>query len=342
MSDIMRSKRPEVALLQLPLEVLADVCLQLDLLDLVRIAQTCKRFRHGDIRPESAELPTKSPVVTALSALTFSRPELVPSARLIGASESWVAYLTRCTRQRRCREAPTIVAGNLQSMFVDGFGRLLACGQGHATGLGDGHGVYLTPTFVPAMIGVRVRSMAAGYHHGLALAWDGRVFSWGMSDCGQLGHGDMRNRPQPTPVEGLDSVRDVAAAAGCSLAAAQSGSVFHWGCSLQLGARDELRPTIVEGLQGVRVHRVCVGREGSVTFAIGDNGEIFSWGFGKNGVLGYGDRQNQPSPKRVDALRGVAVSSIAVGRRHAVALAQDGLVYVWGQISEGAFGGKPA
>jgi hypothetical protein len=105
-------------LLDLPLEVLTDVCLQLDLHDLVRVAATCKRFRHGDGGLETAELPTKSPVVTALRILAFSRPELVPSTRAIGGSESWVAYLARCARQRRCREAPPIAAGDWHSIFV--------------------------------------------------------------------------------------------------------------------------------------------------------------------------------------------------------------------------------
>jgi hypothetical protein len=54
------------ALLDLPLEVLTDVCQRLDLHDLVHLAETCKRFRHGDSGPATAELPTKSPVVSAL------------------------------------------------------------------------------------------------------------------------------------------------------------------------------------------------------------------------------------------------------------------------------------
>jgi len=47
----------EAALLDLPLEVLTDVCEQLDLHDLVRVAKTCKHFRNGDGGLEM-ELPT--------------------------------------------------------------------------------------------------------------------------------------------------------------------------------------------------------------------------------------------------------------------------------------------
>jgi hypothetical protein len=98
--------------------VLTDVCQQLDLHDLVRVAETCKRFRHGDGGPKMVELPTRSPVVTALRPLAFSRPELVPRTRPIGISESWVAYLTRCVRQRRCRQAPPFAVGKCHTVWV--------------------------------------------------------------------------------------------------------------------------------------------------------------------------------------------------------------------------------
>jgi hypothetical protein len=163
-------------LLDVPLEVLVDVCQQLDLHDLVRVAETCKRFRHGDGDGgvETAKLPTKSPVVTALRGLAFPGDEPVPSTRPIGCFESWVAYLARYVRQRRCREVPPIAAGNQHTLFVDAAGQLLACGTGAAVGHGDENAVFSVPTPVAAMAAVRVRSVAAGCWHSLALGWDGR------------------------------------------------------------------------------------------------------------------------------------------------------------------------
>jgi hypothetical protein len=99
------------ALLDLPLEVLTDVCQQLDLHDLVRVAETCSRLRHGDGGSETVELPTKSPVVTAMRQLAFLGGDQLPSTRPIGCTESWAAHLARCVRQRRCREAPPIATG---------------------------------------------------------------------------------------------------------------------------------------------------------------------------------------------------------------------------------------
>jgi alpha-tubulin suppressor-like RCC1 family protein len=100
-----------------------------------------------------------------------------------------------------------------------------------------------------------------------------------------------------------------------------------------------LRPVIVEGFEGVRARRVCSAENGA--FAIGEDRELFSWGRGKYGLLGHGDTQDQPSPKRVEALQDIPVSSAAGGRLHALALAEDGLVYAWGENMFGALLGDP-
>jgi hypothetical protein len=83
----------------LPLEVLTHVCQYLGLCELVRVSQSCKRFRHGG--HETVELPTESPVVLALLELAFPRPKLVPRTRNVGCSESWVAKLARCAAGMR-------------------------------------------------------------------------------------------------------------------------------------------------------------------------------------------------------------------------------------------------
>ena len=44
------------------------------------------------------------------------------------------------------------------------------------------------------------------------------------------------------------------------------------------------------------------------SFAVGEDGELFSWGLCTSQALGHGDEEDQPSPKRVEARRGVRVS----------------------------------
>jgi alpha-tubulin suppressor-like RCC1 family protein len=320
---------------ELPVELLTHVCQQLGLRDLVRVSATCKRCRHGGL--ETVELPTESSVVMVLRALAFPCPELIPNMRSDGYSESWVAYLARCARQRRCREAPTISTACGHTLFVDPTGRLLVCGKGAAVGHGDDHGVFSAPRPVAAMD--RVRSVAAAYLNSLALGWDGRVYSWGKTWTGQLGRKDKSIRRSPVLVEGLEGVRGIAAGSDHSLAVMQSGDVFHLGESLLFDEEYKFRTRIVDGFGGVRVRSVCAGEK--TAFAIGEEGEVFSWGCGDNGCLGHGDTQNQPSPKRVKALRGNCVSSVSVAFYHTLALREDGLMCAWGENRERTLLGNP-
>jgi hypothetical protein len=330
----------KTALLDLPFEVLTDVCQQLDLYDLLRVAETCKRLRHGDGGLDTVELPSKSPIVAALRERAFlAGSEPIPSARPLGCSESWVAYLARCVRQRGCREAPPIAAGEAHTVFVDLAGRVLTCGRYAGVGQGDENVIFSTPTPVAAMAAVQVRSLAAGCGHSLALTWDGRVYSWGHNLSGQLGHGDKLTGLAPALVEGFENVCRIAAAVNQSLASTQSGVVFEWGSLFQCAEMMYLRPTSVDGFGGVRVRTVRTAVYAS--FAVGEHGQLFSWGRGGRGCLGHGDKEDQPSPKRVEALRGVCVSSVTPGIWHALALADDGLVYAWGVNMKRALLGNP-
>jgi alpha-tubulin suppressor-like RCC1 family protein len=307
-------------LLDLPLEVIAAVCEQLSLRELVHLAETCKGFHRGDGGLETMELPTKSAVVTALREHAFPGGELSPSTRPDG-SESWVSYLSRCARQRICQEMPLIAAGYKRSLFADVTHRLLATRR---TSVGGDQAILKA-----VRAGIRVRSVALSGLHSLALTWDGRVYSWGHNEFGQLGHGDQRFRPSPRLVKGLEGVRGVAADVRRSLAVTHSGAVFIWGSPFQLGMEGSLRPIIVNGFEGVRVHRLFAGQD--MIFAIGESGELFSWGDSGGGRLGHGNSLRQFSPKRVEALRGVRVRSGSAGVWHALALSEDGLVYAWGE-----------
>jgi E3 ubiquitin-protein ligase HERC2 len=190
------------------------------------------------------------------------------------------------------------------------------------------------------MAGVRVRGVAAARGHSLALIWDGRVYSWGLNDYGQLGVGDELERLSPTLVEGLEGVRSVAASRYRSLAVAQSGGFFTWGFAFRRRTLNAIWPMNVNGFGGVRA--CAVGAGYAQAFAIGEDGEVFSWGIGISVCLGHGDTRSQPWPNRVEALRGVRVSGVSVGDCHALALTEDGPVYAWGENEKRAVLGNPA
>jgi alpha-tubulin suppressor-like RCC1 family protein len=81
---------------------------------------------------------------------------------------------------------------------------------------------------------------------------------------------------------------------------------------------------------------------------VDEDGQVVWWGgvFDTEGecksvFLGHGDTEDQPSPTRVEVLRGVRMSSVAVGMYHALALSEDGTVYAWGENYHRAVLGNP-
>lgn len=324
----------QVFLLDLPLEVLTNVCQHPDLCDLIRVGETCKHFGYGGqelVKPPGeppVEPLSESPLVTVLRERAFPGGQPVSFMRPSDCSESWVAYLARRVRQRRCWDAPTIAAAGRRSILVDASDRLLQCG-------GCTEGAEFNcwhPIPAAVMAGLRVRSVATGRFHSLVLCWNDRVYSWGSSPNGELGHSDRDDRVLPALVEGLESVRGIAAADEGSLAVTHSGFVFCWGDPWFDGAAgaSPRGPTIVDGLGATRVRCVCA--KSSVAFAIGEDAEIFSWGKDRCDRLCHGDEiDEQSKPKRVEALHGVKVGSVAIGCAHVLALTEDGAVYAWGR-----------
>ncbi|KAL1507069.1 hypothetical protein AB1Y20_007930 [Prymnesium parvum] len=86
------------------------------------------------------------------------------------------------------------------------------------------------PRRVSALSGVRVVRVACG-GHSLALAIEGKLYSWGNGNHGQLGHGVCRPECSPRLVEALDGVRVIGVACGDfhTLALTEEERVYTWG-----------------------------------------------------------------------------------------------------------------
>jgi len=70
-----------------------------------------------------------------------------------------------------------------------------------------------------------------GKHHVLALTQNGKVYSWGDNQSGQLGLGDTQTRYEPQPIEDLKpyTVMQILAVDGMSYALTSHGQVYAWG-----------------------------------------------------------------------------------------------------------------
>ncbi|GJN02549.1 hypothetical protein PR202_ga19911 [Eleusine coracana subsp. coracana] len=157
----------------------------------------------------------------------------------------------------------------------------------------------------------RPLSISAGPFHVAALCCDGRVFTWGWSTYGCLGH-DADEEEEctvlPTAVEGsLSGVKAVHLSAGryTNFVIADNGDVysFGWGNSLNLGfqdnATDVLSPKLATSLAGLDEKIVQISATNSYdwhnqdtglahTIVLTESGKLYSFGGGVKGQLGLG------------------------------------------------------
>ncbi len=99
------------------------------------------------------------------------------------------------------RLVKSITVGNSHTICLLEDGQVLAWGSNYygQLGLGDTKN-RITPTPIPGLTGVGVKSIAAGGFHTICLLEDGRVVAWGGNNYGQLGLGDTENRNTPVLV----------------------------------------------------------------------------------------------------------------------------------------------
>jgi alpha-tubulin suppressor-like RCC1 family protein len=171
---------------------------------------------------------------------------------------------------------------------------------GHGGGVGIEH--VSLPKRIEALNDVHVATVAAGYYHTLALTRCGRVYSWGLKRRNGmmfgLGNdsagGDSNDKGDddhsiPCLITALlgERVRTIAAGSGSSCAVTDTGALYTWGDNVNgnLGhgdVRHRNRPTLVQGLQGVRV--VGVSIFATHTLVVAADGSVYAFG----GGLGLG------------------------------------------------------
>lgn len=177
----------------------------------------------------------------------------------------------------------------------------------------------------------------------------GHVFAWGNGSNFTLGTGSMDIQLVPSRVEALhdqDAVQ-VAAAKFHSAVVTDDGKLFTWGWGLggRLGHPEAhihsgnsavIQPRLVSSLSRVHVSRIAVAKHH--TLLCTSQGELFSMGSNRFGQLGYPSGDTQPEPRKVTALRSMAIVRIAAANKHSVAISSTGDVFTWGSNSCGQLG----
>lgn len=243
-------------------------------------------------------------------------------------------------------------------------GELLYCGGtcwdaiGRKKGPMEGN--LVSPTRLRPLIGVDIRFVASGCVscHCVALDVEGRCYTWGRNEKGQLGHGDYIQRDRPTTVSELSKYKIVKAGAGRShtVVVTDDGQslAFGWNKHGQLGTgsvRNEIEASPVRCLVS-EVKTTSCGGDFTVWLSSAEGASILTAGLPQYGQLGHGTDNEyntkdssvklayeaQPRPRAIASLSGETIVKVACGSNHTVAVDSNGYVYTWGFGGYGRLG----
>lgn len=201
----------------------------------------------------------------------------------------------------------------------------------------------LTPRALEWFGANNVKQAACGDTHSLLLTAEGKVYSCGNNDYGQLGHDQPRKRPHQVLALDAYHISHVACGHSHSMALNEWGQIFTWGSDVygqlghQLGQQTQPTPKILKALATLNVVQIVCGRNHSIALTSG--GDIYAWGANDQGQLGIGTTTpSEPSPSIVNALAGIPIAQIACGSNHTFAVSKSGAVFGWGKNSSGQLG----
>ncbi|XP_047043072.1 protein RCC2-like [Lolium rigidum] len=221
-------------------------------------------------------------------------------------------------------------------------------------------GNLVSPARLRPLVGVDIRFVASGCAacHCVALGADGRCFTWGRNEKGQLGHGDTLMRNLPAVVSELSKYNIISAGVGRNhtVVVTDDGKSFAFGDNKhgQLGTGSLRKETVVSPVPCLvteATNAVC-GCDFTVWLSSVEGSSILTAGLPQYGQLGHGSNNEyntkvssvklsydpQPRPRAVATLSGKTVVKVACGTNHTVAVDSSGFVYTWGFGGYGRLG----
>lgn len=157
--------------------------------------------------------------------------------------------------------------------------RVYGCGLNQYHQVGASKNATVDFTHIQDLDGKCIIKVAGGEHFSSALGMDGRLYTWGRSDQGQLGREvpDQAgsSEPVPTIVPNLPPLEDVSCGSSHVLGLARSGKVLSWGFGdmAQLGhgkMKDETLPRPIDRITG-KAAMVSAGAQHSVVVSAESN-----------------------------------------------------------------------
>ncbi|KAF5741125.1 E3 ubiquitin-protein ligase HERC1-like isoform X1 [Tripterygium wilfordii] len=231
-----------------------------------------------------------------------------------------------------------------RTMLISDAGQVYAFGKdsfGEVEYVVQGSRLVTIPQLVESLKNIFVVQAAIGNFFTAVLSREGRVYTFSWGSDRKLGHQTDLNDSEPHPLLGaLENIPVVQIAAGycylLCLACQPTGmSVYSVGCGLGgklgHGARtDEKYPRLIEQFQLLNLQPVVVAAGAWHAAAVGRDGRVCTWGWGRYGCLGHGNEECESVPKVVEALSNVKSVHVATGDYTTFVVSEDGDVFSFG------------
>ena len=190
-------------------------------------------------------------------------------------------------------------------------------------------------------------TIAAGTYNSCAILENQSMVCWGDNEYGQLGDGTTTGSAVPIYVNVAANETPVEVTVGQVTACAlmESGNIYCWGSGYygKMGngepwnddyVNTEMRQVLLPEGQGGQT----VSISGGHICTILDNGDVYCWGRGNQGQLGYGGTSNRNIPAKVNLPGQRSAIAISTGTYMTCAITTDGMGYCWGENDEGQLG----
>ena len=215
---------------------------------------------------------------------------------------------------------------------------------GHRSNTGRGSS---KPGLVTNLKGKNIIYVDCGDFHSLALASDGKVYSWGGGGVhynkGQCGHGHTNDIDDPMLITALKNKDIVQISCGGyhSLALTNNNELYSFGSGEhgECGCGEFLDTSLPQQVLFPWINKAKDDQYGDIiqisggghhTLALTTTGLVYSFGFASHGQLGLHNTTNSCTPQLVTDLRSQSIKCITAGWNHSLVLSSKGDVWACG------------
>ncbi|GMS97942.1 hypothetical protein PENTCL1PPCAC_20117, partial [Pristionchus entomophagus] len=180
--------------------------------------------------------------------------------------------------------------------------------------------------------GCTVVDVASGEKHTVFLAEDGKLWSVGGNEQGQLGRGDSSAGSYtiyPIPAPTSSKFVQISAGRAHTAAITEDGRLFVWGCNVhgQCGMRGADKWEKPKRVQEIN-EAIQVACGPDHTIVLTESGRIYTFGQQHDGACLH-------DPAEITEFIGMPIVSVHAGGRHWAALSACGTVVTWGKNEHG-------